>query len=88
METPEQTIRREAIVRIRKRLRVTQLDVSQATGVGRSILSLWENGYTGLDEATIDSIVEFLSQERRRLLDPGLAAALTAPQGTAQEVAK
>jgi len=55
--------RRIALIGLRERLRLRQLDVARATGVNRSSLSLWENGFATLPTATLDAIEDYLTSE-------------------------
>jgi len=69
--------RRQALIRIRKRLRLRQADVAMAAGISQPWLSLWETGYGELPEEVLDKIADFLLAEVNELRDPELAATLS-----------
>lgn len=72
MHEPESTdrrVHRTALVRIRRKMRIPQVQLAQAVGVNRSSLSLWEHGFQNLPEPIIAAIAEYLREELETLQD-------------------
>ncbi len=59
--TPEEC--RAALVGLRERLRLSQLDVAKACNVNRTTLCLWEHGHTTLPDETLGAITNYLADE-------------------------
>jgi transcriptional regulator with XRE-family HTH domain len=73
--TGEQASRRELGKRLRSlrtRRRKTLQEVSEATGLSRSFLSMLENGETGASVASLSSIAKYHGTSMRELLGAGL----------------
>jgi transcriptional regulator with XRE-family HTH domain len=59
--------RRIALAGLRRRLRVSGLELCTAIGVNNSILSRWEHGHLRLSADTVDLIENFLTDELMKL---------------------
>ena len=76
----ESTARKEAIVRLRKQLHISQAKLGHAIDLSQSTVSAWESGYTELPEATVVEMGSFLIEQQQRI------AALNFPKFATQEV--
>ena len=72
----ETTSRKEAIIRLRKQLHISQAKLGQAVDLSQSTVSAWESGYTELPEATVLEMASYLVDEQQKL------AALAFPKFT------
>ena len=72
--------RKEAIVRLRKQLHISQARLAQAVSLSQSSISAWEQGYSELPEATVIEMGSFLMDEQAKL------AALNFPKFATREV--
>jgi transcriptional regulator with XRE-family HTH domain len=59
--------RRIGLVGLRRRLRVSGLELCTAVGVNNTVLSRWEHGHLRLSADTVDSIEDFLCDELAKL---------------------
>jgi len=59
--------RREVLTELRKKLRITQLEMAKATGIPNSTLSLWESENFSLGEERVDLVEDFLTDELAKL---------------------
>ncbi len=55
--------RREQLLTLRRKLRVTQLELASAANLNNSMLSRWEHGYLRLGADAVDRIEAFLADE-------------------------
>ena len=63
----ESMARKEAIVRLRKQLHISQARLAQAVSLSQSSISAWEQGYSELPEATVIEMGSFLQDEQAKL---------------------
>ena len=59
--------RKEAIIRLRKQLHISQAKLGQAIEMSQSTISSWELGYTELPDATVIEMGSFLMDEQQKL---------------------
>lgn len=72
----ESTVR-EAIIRLRKQLHISQAKLGQAVDLSQSTVSAWEQSYVELPESVVSGMSDFLIEQQQRI------AALNFPKFTA-----
>lgn len=76
----ESMSRKEAIIRLRKQLHISQAKLGQAIDLSQSTISAWEQSYVELPESVVSEMGSFLMDEQQKL------AALSFPKFAHAEV--
>ena len=64
----ESTIsRKEAIIRLRKQLHISQAKLGQAIDLSQSTISAWEQSYVELPESVVSEMGNYLIDEQAKL---------------------
>ncbi len=72
--------RKEAIIRLRKQLHISQAKLGQAIDLSQSKISAWEQSYVELPESVVSEMADFLIEQQQRI------AALNFPKFSHVEV--